>query len=102
MTEKDFALRLAKHRIEKGVSARGMSLSIGQSPAYINNIESGKALPSMTTFFYICEYLNITPAEFFDTETTNPAKASELYNIAKGLSNDQLDNLIILTKNLHK
>lgn len=65
MTEKEFSLRLAQLRSEKGVSARDMSLSIGQNASYINNIENGKALPSMTGFFYICEYLNITPGEFF-------------------------------------
>lgn len=42
MTEKEFSLRLARLRSEKGVSARDMSLSMGQNPGYINNIESGK------------------------------------------------------------
>lgn len=102
MTKKIFSLRLAKLRIEKGVSARDMSLSIGQSPSYINNIESGKALPSMTIFFYICEYLNITPTDFFDTEIENPTKATELYNTAKSLSDNKLDNLIALAKELLK
>lgn len=74
MTEKEFSLRLAQLRSEKGVSARDMSLSIGQNASYINNIENGKALPSMTGFFYICEYLNITPGEFFDAENKNPEK----------------------------
>ena len=38
MTEKDFSLRLSKLREEKGVSARDMSLSMGQNPGYINKI----------------------------------------------------------------
>lgn len=42
MTERDFSLRLSRLREEKGVSARDMSLSMGQNPGYINNIESGK------------------------------------------------------------
>lgn len=66
MEHKDFSQRLSKLRINKGVSARDMSLSIGQSPSYINNIETGISYPSMTAFFYICEFLNITPMEFFD------------------------------------
>lgn len=56
MYEDEFPLRLAQLRQQKGVSARDMSLSIGQNAGYINNIESGKALPSMSNFFYICEY----------------------------------------------
>lgn len=102
MTEKDFSLRLAKLREEKGVSARDMSLSMGQNPGYINNIEIGKSMPSLSGIFYICEYLGITPKDFFDTDTASPSKANELYAIAKGLSNEQLDNLIALAKGLRK
>lgn len=102
MTEKDFSLRLAKLREEKGVSARDMSLSMGQNPGYINNIESGKSMPPLSGIFYICEYLGITPKDFFDTDTASPSKANELYAIAKGLSNEQLDNLIALAKGLRK
>ena len=56
MDEKDFALRLAQLREKKNVSAREMSLAIGQNPGYINNIESGKSLPSLPGIFYICDY----------------------------------------------
>jgi len=100
--QKDFSQRLSQLRINKGVSARDMSLSIGQSPSYINNIETGISFPSMTGFFYICEYLDITPSEFFDTQSLNPAKEKELINAVKGLSNEQLDNLIALAKGLKK
>ena len=81
MERTEFAQRLAALRIQKGSSARDMSLSIGQSAGYINNIENGVNLPSMTVFFYICDYLDITPKEFFDTDTKNPTRANELYNI---------------------
>ena len=100
MEREDFIKRLVELRMNKGVSARDMSLSIGQSAGYINNIENGINLPSMTVFFYICEYLEITPKEFFDTETTNPTKSQELMEVSKGLSNEKLDNLIALAKNL--
>jgi len=102
MTEKDFSLRLARLRAEKGVSARDMSLSMGQNPGYINNIESGKSMPSLSGVFYICEYLGITPKDFFDDEVDNPSKARELYSVAKGLSDDQLNNLLSLAKGLKK
>lgn len=69
MFEDEFTKRLTQLRIEKNVSAREMSLSLGQSESYINRIESHKMLPSMTVFFYICEYFEITPSEFFMSET---------------------------------
>ena len=84
MTEKDFSLRLAKLREEKGVSARDMSLSMGQNPGYINNIESGKSMPSLSGLFYICEYLGITPKDFFDTDTASPSKQMNFMPLPKG------------------
>ena len=100
MDEKDFSLRLAQLREKKGVSARDMSLSIGQNPGYINGIESGKALPSISGFFYICDYLNITPMEFFDVSVKNPTKSKELLDATKNLSNEQLEHLIAIAKGL--
>ena len=102
MTEAEFSLRLARLREQRGVSARDMSLSIGQNPGYINNIETGKSMPSLAGIFYICQYLKITPSEFFDTGSTNPAKLQELLDAAKGLTSEQLDNLIALAKGLRK
>ena len=89
--DKKFAARLAQLRINKGVSAREMSLALGQNPAYINNIETGKAFPSMMCFFYICEYLEITPAEFFDTSNPNPDQINRLVEYSKRLTRGQLE-----------
>ena len=40
-----FAERLASLRSQKGESAREMSLSLGQGPGYISNIENGYSWP---------------------------------------------------------
>ena len=102
LEREEFCRRLTQLRMNKGVSARDMSLSIGQSPNYIRGIEAGENYPSMATFFYICDYLEITPGEFFDTDSTNPTKASKLLELAKSLPDDQLDLLIALTEALKK
>ncbi len=102
MEQSEFIKRLVELRMNKGVSARDMSLSLGQSPSYINNIENGVNFPSMTVFFYICDYFGITPKDFFDTETQNPTKATELLEAVKGLSTEQMDNLISIAKNLKR
>ena len=52
--------RIAQLRLQKGISARDMSLSLGQSESYINKIENRRTLPSMAGFLYICEYFGIT------------------------------------------
>lgn len=102
MYEKDFAMRLSKLRMQKGVSARDMSLSIGQNAGYINNIETGKALPSMHGFFYICEYLNVSPQEFFDIDSSQPEKMRELEEKLKKLTPQQLDSVDTLVSAIIK
>ena len=100
MNERDFAIRLAMLREKKGVSARDMSLSIGQNPGYINNIENGKSKPSIEGIFYICEYLGITPSEFFDMESQNPSKLDSIVKDMKKLDDAQLDTIAALIKQL--
>ena len=78
-----FAKRLAQLRNQKGVSARDMSLSLGQGAGYINNIENKNNLPSMTVFFYICTYLDVTPKEFFDFDNANPKEKSQFQVLCK-------------------
>ena len=102
MEREDFCKRLIQLRMSKGVSARDMSLSRGQSPNYINGSEGGKNYPSMETFFYICDYFGITPKEFFDIDSTNPTKATELMELVKSFSNENLDLLIALGKAIKK
>lgn len=102
MYETEFSLRLAQLRTEKGVSARDMSLSIGQNAGYVNNIESGKAMPSISGFFFICDYLGITPCEFFDTEAKDPAKLRDIVSDLKKLDNKQLESIAFIIKSLSK
>ncbi|MBO4415568.1 MAG: helix-turn-helix transcriptional regulator, partial [Lachnospiraceae bacterium] len=88
-----FGTRLTQLRTVKGVSAREMSLAIGQNPAYINNIETGKSLPSMNGFFYICEYLEITPMHFFETNLIHPAQIERILGYMKQLNSEQLEHI---------
>ncbi len=92
--DEKFAQRLAQLRMAKGVSARDMSLSLGQSDSYINKIENGRSLPSMQVFFYICEYLDISPAEFFSYGIKEPHITDELKRAAERLSPRQSIHLL--------
>lgn len=102
MYEDNFSRRLTYLRVQKGVSARDMSLSIGQNPGYINNIETGKSLPSMTNFFYICEYLGVTPTEFFDFNSAHPKDLDKLYWDLNKLTDSQFKNISELVSELVK
>ena len=79
ITKVNFGKRISDLRIGGGQnSAREMSLALGQNPSYINRIENGKALPSMQGFFSICEYLQITPGDFFNEDSEAPREVREL------------------------
>ena len=101
MFEDLFYQRLIKLRTEKGVSARDMSLSIGQSPGYINSLENRNGFPSMQVFFYICEYLGVTPAEFFDDGCDHPVEYKEVLDEIKLLSHENLKNVMAIVKALN-
>ena len=90
MENRLFALRLSALRQQKGVSAREMSLALGQNTNYINRIENGKNYPSMQSFFYICEYLGVTPQEFFEEKNAAPTPLNDLIVKLKRLTPSQL------------
>lgn len=84
----------------KNISEYKMSLDLGHSKSYIQSISSSKALPSMSEFLYICEYLGVTPKEFFDTENESPVKLQQLYQTAKNLPPEDIDALIFVAERL--
>lgn len=98
--DEQFVERLVKLRNEKNVSAREMSMEIGQSESYISNIENGYGMPSLSVFFYICQYLGVTPKDFFDTDARSPSKALELYERLKTLKPEQLNAIEMILNNM--
>ncbi len=98
--KKTFGLRLAKLRESKNVSAREMSLALGQNKNYINLIESGKSYPSMDSFFYICEYMGITPKDFFDASIQNSFPEEKREDVFKRLNDTQIRHIYQLVCDL--
>lgn len=102
MDQDRFIKRLIELRIDKGVSARDMSLSLGQSAGYINNIENGVSYPSMAVFFYICDFFGITPKEFFDMNSHHPIEERTLLSTIKSLNYRQIEHLTAIAEDLGK
>ena len=95
-----FPKRITELRMQKGVSARDMSLSLGQSESYINKIENKRAMPSMTGFFYICEYLGVSPQEFFNIESSAPEKEKELFKALNKLTAQKMEHMLLIIKDI--
>ena len=82
--------RITQLRIQKGVSEYKMSYDLGHSRGYVNNISSGKTLPSMTEFLAICDYFDISPMEFFNTAASNPKLLNHTLQAIEQLDEDDL------------
>lgn len=82
--------RITELRLKADVSEYQMSLELGQSRGYVQSISSGKAMPSMSGFFNICDYFGITPVEFFDTDIKEPNLLNDVMNTLKSLNEDDL------------
>lgn len=100
MDENFIRTRISELRIKKGISEYKMSLDLGHSKSYIQSISSGKALPSLSEFLYICKYLEVTPKDFFDTKQSEPILVHELYSLSVNLEKEDLETLITVAKRL--
>lgn len=97
-----FYKRLIQLRLEKGVSARDMSLSLGQSESYINKIENRRTLPSLSGFIFICEYFDITPQEFFNFDDTSPKLTKEMADELQKLTPKQTEHILNIIKDINE
>ncbi len=96
------AKRVAQLRMQKNVSAREMSLAVGQNENYINKIENKKSLPSIPGVYYICEYLGITVSEFFDEGNVMPGRLRELNERLRKLTPAQIDAVMAVVSEFEK
>lgn len=102
MTEDFIRLRITELRLKKGVSEYKMSTDMGHSKSYIQSISSGRALPSLSEFLYMCDYLGVTPKEFFDEEDKEPILLQQLYKLSSTLSDKDLLLLINIASRLNE
>ena len=65
MNEKFIVDRITQLRVERNISEYELSYALGFSKSYVNMISREKNLPSMNAFLAICDYFEITPAQFF-------------------------------------
>lgn len=82
--------RITQLRLQKGVSEYKMSYDLGHSRSYVYNISSGKSLPPLAEFLLICDYFGITPGEFFDDTSENPALLQTAIEELRKLDDDDL------------
>ncbi|WP_418436774.1 helix-turn-helix domain-containing protein [Blautia sp.] len=100
MNEKFIANRITELRVKKNVSEYQMSLDLGKNKSYIQNISSGRSMPSMSQFLEICNYFNITPQQFFDEELHNLPLYQKANDLLKQLDDDDMMAVIPILNRL--
>ncbi len=60
-----------------------------------------KSLPAMQSFFYICEYLGVTPQEFFDEGNACPEALQEFIEEARKLDSRSMSYILGIMKELN-
>ncbi len=100
MDEKYIRDRISSLRTKKGITEYKMSYDLGHSRSYINNISSGKSLPSLGEFLAICNYLGVTPTEFFDEQIDNPELFQEIMRGLRSLKESDVQLILELVNRL--
>lgn len=93
--------RISVLRIKKNVSEYRMSTDLGHSKSYMQSISSGRSMPSLGEFLYICEYLGVTPREFFDEDIKEPQLVQKLYELTRNMSDKDIEVLINTAERLN-
>ncbi len=94
MDEQFIRDRISSLREEKGISERKMSLDLGHSTSYIRSIISGRSMPSMGEFLYICEYLGISPQEFFNEKKSTSLVQQKAIDYIYHMSDEDISLLV--------
>lgn len=93
--------RISVLRTKKNVSEYRMSTDLGHSKSYMQSISSGRSMPSLGEFLYICEYLGVTPKEFFDKDMKEPQLVQKLCELTRNMSEADLNVLISTAERLN-
>ena len=95
----ELTLRIGYLRNMKNLSARELSLRLGKSPTYINQIESRNFNLSLPALFDIIDVLEISCAEFFADNYADYKQDKEIMDILNKLPSDRKASFIDLMRN---
>lgn len=94
--------KITQLRLEQNISEYKLSLELGQNKGYIQSISSGRALPSMSVFFNICDYFNITPCEFFNENAPSSPEYREASDLLAAMEPEKIKALLPILKLLNE
>lgn len=99
MTKEDISEKITKLRLERNMSEYELSLELGQSKSYIQNISSGRSSPSLRGFLNICEFFEVEPSEFLEEPIPRPLER-ELRREMRELTDEDLEHLLYIARKM--
>lgn len=81
--------RITKLRLDHNISEYKLSLDLGFSKGYIQAISSGNIIPSLDALYRICDFFQITPAQFFAGKTDDSRLLEDLISAIRELSAEE-------------
>lgn len=90
--------RITKLRIQRNLSEREMSLSLGKAHNYIQSVSSGKIKPTIESLLDICDYLEISPSDFFNSDNDKPILTSSIIKESIRISSNDLETFLNIIK----
>lgn len=100
MVEEFIRKRIGELRVRikgKKYSERQMSLDLGYNESYINSITNGKTLLSFQALEEICDYFEITLADFFNMEFEGKSSLTTLHKKLDEIDIDHEDVDFLVT-----
>lgn len=95
--DRDFIkARISQIRATKNKSARSLSLDLGMSSEYINQVENGRLTPSLDFILNFCEYFDISIGEFFNKDNSFPIEYQQIITKLNKLSKSELQYIVDL------
>ena len=90
--------RISQIRTSKNISARSLSLDLGMSSEYINQIENGRLNPSLDFLLNFCQYFKISIGEFFNENNAFPVEYKELIIELNKLNQTEFKQILNIVK----
>lgn len=91
--------RIGYFRNKMNLSARELSLRIGKSDTYINQVENKNFRISLPVLFEIIDALEVSCAEFFSDNYKSFQQDKEILDVLRSLSPERKNSFLDLMKN---
>jgi len=84
------------------LSSRKLSVNLGKSTEYINQLENGRLNPSLEFVHEFCEFFNITLTEFFDADNAYPTRFKEIRRDLSRLNDEEVRQISEIIRSIAK